>query len=45
MTIVKTGGKYVLKSKKTGKPLSKLGSKAAAVKRERQVEYFKHHKN
>ena len=35
-------GKYGLYSKKTGKPLSKPGTKAAAQKRERQVQYFKH---
>lgn len=41
--IVKSGSGYVLKSRKTGKPLSKKGiSKGAAEKRERQVEYFKH---
>jgi hypothetical protein len=36
-------GKYVLYSRKTGKRLSKPGSLAAAQKRERQVQYFKHH--
>ncbi len=41
MTIVKQGSKYVLKSKKTGKNLSKLTSKAGALKREQQVEYWK----
>jgi hypothetical protein len=37
-------GEYKLFSKKTGKPLSKAGSKEAAKKRERQVEFFKHYK-
>lgn len=37
------GGKYVVKSEKTGKPLSKPSSKKAAVKRLRQIEYFKRH--
>lgn len=42
MTVVKTAHGYVLKSKKTGKNLSKKNiSKAAAIKRERQVEYWK----
>lgn len=36
-------GKYVLYSKKTGKRLSKPGTLADAKKRERQVQYFKHH--
>ena len=44
MTIAKQGNKYVVKSEKTGKNLSKPESKEAAVKRLRQVEYFKHHK-
>ena len=35
------GGKYVVKSK-SGKNLSKPTSHAQAVKRLRQVEYFKH---
>jgi hypothetical protein len=39
--IVKSGKKYVVKSQ-SGKRLSKPTSKAAAVKRLRQVEYFKH---
>ena len=37
------GGKFVVKSEKTGKNLSKPVSKAQAVKRLREVEYFKHH--
>jgi hypothetical protein len=36
-------GKYVLLSKKTGRRLSKPGTKADVMKRERQVQYFKHH--
>jgi len=45
MTIVKTkSGGYVVKSEKTGKPLSKPNlSKAAAAKRIAQVEWFKAH--
>lgn len=35
-------GKYVLYSKKTGRALSKPGTKAAALKRERQVQFFRH---
>lgn len=43
MTIKRSGKGFVLVSKKTGKPLSKKGiSKKAALKRERQVEFFKH---
>ncbi len=42
MTIAKTGKGYVVKSEKTGKPLSKpLKTKAAAQKRLGQIEYFK----
>jgi len=42
--IKKTKSGYVVKSEKTGKPLSKKTlSKKAAVKRLRQVEYFKAH--
>jgi hypothetical protein len=44
MSIRKSGKGYVVKSK-SGKNLSKKGiSHAAAVKRLRQVEYFKHRK-
>ena len=40
--ISRTGsGKYVVKSHK-GKPLSKPMSKKEAVKRLKQIEYFKH---
>ena len=43
--IVKSGKGYQVKSESGKKNLSKLGmSKAAAVKRLRQVEYFKHQK-
>lgn len=40
--IVKKGGKYELESKKTHKNLGTYSSRAGAVNRERQVEYFKH---
>lgn len=44
MSIARTkGGKFVVKSSK-GKRLSKPTTKAKAVKRLRQVEYFKRHK-
>ena len=42
--IKKEGSKYVVKSEKTGKNLSKPESKAAAVKRLQQVEWFKKNK-
>lgn len=35
-------GKYVVKSEKSGKILSKPSSKKDAVKRLQQIEYFKH---
>lgn len=35
-------GKYILKSRKTGKNLSKPVSKKKAKERERQVNYFKY---
>jgi hypothetical protein len=38
-----TGGKYIVRSKK-GKRLSRPLSHAAAVKRLRQIEYFKRRK-
>lgn len=42
--IKKTKSGYVVKSEKTGKNLSKKTlSKKQAVKRLKQVEYFKHH--
>lgn len=40
--IIKTGSGYKLVSKKTGKNLGTATSKAGILKRERQVEYFKH---
>jgi hypothetical protein len=43
MTVKKVGNKYVVVSKK-GKKLSKPSTKAKAVKRLREIEYFKHHK-
>jgi hypothetical protein len=44
MTITKTsGGKFVVKSEKTGRNLSKPTTKASAQKRLAQVEFFKHH--
>lgn len=41
MTITKQGNKYVVKSEKSGKNLSKPVSKEQAVKRLRQVEFYK----
>lgn len=40
--IVKVGSKYRLVSKKTGKNLGTYPTKAGAMRRERQVQYFKH---
>lgn len=40
--IVKTSGGYKLVSRKTGRNLGEYSSKAGALKRERQVQYFKH---
>lgn len=46
MTIVKTSKGYQVKSESKSKNLSKPNlSKAAAVKRLREVEYFKKHKS
>lgn len=42
--ISKHGSGYVVKSEKTGKNLSKPMSKGAAVKRLKQIEYFKYAK-
>lgn len=42
--IRKVRGGYVVLSKKTGKRLSKPASRASALKRLRQIEYFKHAK-
>ena len=45
MTIKKTkGGKFVVKSESTGNNLSKPTTKEKAVKRLKQVEYFKNKK-
>ncbi len=41
-TIVKVDGKFRLVSKKTGRNLGTYDTKAGAMKRERQVQYFKH---
>lgn len=43
MTIRKRGSKYVLLSRK-GKSLGSYPTRAGAVRRERQVNYFKHRK-
>jgi len=40
--IVRKDGQFELKSKKSGKNLGTYPSKAGAVKREKQVSYFKH---
>jgi len=40
--IRKVGSRYVLFSKKTGKRLGSFASKAAALHRERVINYFKH---
>jgi len=40
-TIVRVGGKYRLVSKKTGRNLGTYDSKEGAMKRERQVQFFK----
>jgi hypothetical protein len=42
--IVKEGSKYVVKSESGKKRLSKPESKKAAMKRLKQIEYFKHRK-
>jgi hypothetical protein len=36
------GGKYRIYSIKTGKNLGTFNSKAAALKHEREIQYFKH---
>mgnify|MGYP003352676032 FL=1 len=41
--IVKVGSQYRLVSKKSGKNLGTYPTRAGAEKRERQVQYFKHH--
>jgi hypothetical protein len=40
--IVKVGSEYELESKKTGRNLGKYSTKSGAIKREAQVEFFKH---
>jgi hypothetical protein len=40
--IIKTSGGYKLVSKKTGRNLGTATTKAGIMKRERQVQYFKH---
>ena len=40
--IIKVGNKYRLVSKKSGKNLGTYPSRAGALNREKQVEYFKH---
>lgn len=42
MTIKKTSSGYKLISKSTGRNLGTAKTKAGILKRERQVEYFKH---
>ena len=42
--IKKVGGKYVVLSEKTGRRFGTYDTKAAAEKRLRQVEFFKHAK-
>ena len=43
--IIKTGNQYKLVSKSGGKNLGTYDTKAAAKKRERQVQYFKQQEN
>ena len=40
--LIHTGNKYKLVSKKTGRHLGTFDSKKDAIKRERQIQYFKH---
>ena len=42
MIVEKEGGKYVLRSKTTGKVLGKHETKAAALKQERAIQAAKH---
>ncbi len=44
MTIRKIKGGYRLLSKTTGKNLGTYKTKAEALKRERQIQFFKHQK-
>ena len=41
---VKVKGGYVLKSKKTGRRLSKVTTKKGVMKREKQIQWFKNQK-
>ncbi len=41
MAIIRSKGKFILVSKKTGRKLSKLTTLKAVKKRERQVQFFK----
>ena len=43
--IRKEGGKYRLYSKDGSKKLGEFDSEKAAIKREQQINYFKHKKN
>ena len=43
--IKKQNGKYIIYSKDGKKKLGEYDSRAEAVKRLRQIEYFKHRKN
>lgn len=43
--LVKHGNRYVVKSEKSGRNLSKPTTKAKAEKRIAQVEWFKNHGN
>ena len=42
MVIVRRGAQYILYSKDRKKVLGKFRSRKAAVKRERQIQFFKH---
>ena len=42
MTIKKEGSKWILYSKSKHKKLGTFATKKAALKRERQIQYFKH---
>tara|TARA_Y100000310_G_scaffold343572_1_gene451861 strand:- start:629 stop:763 length:135 start_codon:yes stop_codon:yes gene_type:complete len=44
MVIKKEGYKYILYSKDKKKKLGEFRSKKAALKRERQIQFFKHKK-
>jgi hypothetical protein len=42
--IRKVGSKYVLYSRKTGKRLGTHSSRASAMRQERAIQYYKHHR-